>query len=113
MIFFGGFSPPEICFVRHLCKGVAFFYGICKNNFIKIVEFYITKAIFVKRHSAMKFRILSISLFLILVINPLRSQTTVVDSSILQMADWVKALNIFGRFNTQEKVYFHLDNKGY
>ena len=71
------------------------------------------KAIFVKKQSAMKLRILSISLFLIFVINPLRSQTAAVDSSILQMAEWVKALNTFGRFNPQEKVYLHFDNTGY
>ena len=52
-------------------------------------------------------------LFLIFVINPLRSQTAAVDSSILQMAEWVKALNTFGRFNPQEKVYLHFDNTGY
>lgn len=71
------------------------------------------KAIFVKKQSVMKLRILSISLFLIFVINPLRSQTAAVDSSILQMAEWVKALNTFGRFNPQEKVYLHFDNTGY
>ena len=30
-----------------------------------------------------------------------------VDSSILAMADWVKAYNRFGKYNPQEKVYLH------
>ena len=36
-----------------------------------------------------------------------------VDSSILAMADWVKAYNRFGKYNPQEKVYLHFDNTGY
>ena len=36
-----------------------------------------------------------------------------VDSSILAMADWVKAYNHFGKYNPQEKVYLHFDNTGY
>ena len=36
-----------------------------------------------------------------------------VDSSILAMADWVKAYNYFGKYNPQEKVYLHFDNTGY
>ena len=36
-----------------------------------------------------------------------------VDSSILAMADWVKAYNHFGKYNLQEKVYLHFDNTGY
>ena len=36
-----------------------------------------------------------------------------VDSSILAMADWVKAYNHFGKYNPQEKVYLHLDNTSY
>ena len=36
-----------------------------------------------------------------------------VDSSILAMAEWVKAYNRFGKYNPQEKVYLHFDNTGY
>ena len=36
-----------------------------------------------------------------------------VDSSILAMADWVKAYNRFGKYNPQEKLYLHFDNTGY
>ena len=44
------------------------------------------------------------------IVQPVLSQ---VDSSILAMAEWVKAYNRFGKYNPQEKVYLHFDNTGY
>ena len=54
-----------------------------------------------------------IGLFWITVLFPIFTLHAQVDSSILAMADWVKAYNHFGKYNPQEKVYLHFDNTGY
>ena len=60
----------------------------------------------------MKYRFLICLLFLSFCVSPFSSMAQV-DSSILAMADWVKAYNHFGKYNPQEKVYLHFDNTGY
>ena len=60
----------------------------------------------------MKYHLLICILFLSFCVTPFSSMAQV-DSSILAMADWVKAYNHFGKYNPQEKVYLHFDNTGY